>query len=113
MEQAGLAPRKPERLEFMYDPGYGVSFQNQDQRANANAGGVGSSNNKKQNQSFPGALFDDKTHFANDSWRKSHSDPLLLIRKREQEAQKSVKGKRKDKDGETNEEDKRKHRRIV
>lgn len=80
--------RKPERLEFLYEPGHGVSFQNQDQRARANAG---VSNNKKQKQSIPGALFDDdKTHLANDSWRKSHSDPLILIRQREQEARKSV-----------------------
>lgn len=34
----------------------------------------------------PGALFDEKPHSANDAWRKLHSDPLLLIRQREQEA---------------------------
>nr|AAM14907.1 hypothetical protein [Arabidopsis thaliana]AAM14962.1 hypothetical protein [Arabidopsis thaliana] len=46
-EQAGLVPRRPERLEFLYDPElavakqnvsssrHGVLFQNQDQRARA------------------------------------------------------------------------------
>lgn len=34
----------------------------------------------------PGALFEDKPQSANDAWRKLHSDPLLLIRQREQEA---------------------------
>jgi len=76
--------RRPERLEFLYDPElavakqnvsssrHGVLFQNQDQRARA---------------TIPGALFDDddKRHSANDSWRKFHSDPLLLIRQKEQE----------------------------
>ncbi|XP_038972789.1 pre-mRNA-splicing factor CWC25 homolog isoform X2 [Phoenix dactylifera] len=32
----------------------------------------------------PGALFEDKPQSANDAWRKLHSDPLLLIRQREQ-----------------------------
>lgn len=97
--------RRPERLEFLYDiellgvkenansSGHGVSFQNQDQRARADASSVSSSNKKKkQKQSLPGALFDDdKTNFSNDSWRKFHSDPLLLIRQQEQEeARKSV-----------------------
>lgn len=35
----------------------------------------------------PGALFEEsKPQSANDAWRKLHSDPLLLIRQREQEA---------------------------
>lgn len=34
----------------------------------------------------PGALFEEKPQTANDAWRKLHSDPLLLIRQREQEA---------------------------
>lgn len=34
----------------------------------------------------PGALFEDKPQSANDAWRKLHSDPLLLIRQREQDA---------------------------
>ena len=33
-----------------------------------------------------GALFEDKPQSANDAWRKLHSDPLLLIRQREQDA---------------------------
>lgn len=36
--------------------------------------------------SNPGALFEEKPQSANDAWRKLNSDPLLLIRKREQEA---------------------------
>ncbi|XP_024010824.1 pre-mRNA-splicing factor CWC25 homolog [Eutrema salsugineum] len=98
-EQAGLVPRRPERLEFLYDSSYGVSSQNQERRAKSDAVRV-SSNNKKQ--PIPGALFDDKAHVANDSWRKVHSDPLLLIRQHEQEARKSMKEKRKEKDGDTN-----------
>lgn len=34
----------------------------------------------------PGALFEDKPQSANDTWRKLHSDPLLLIRQWEQDA---------------------------
>jgi hypothetical protein len=34
----------------------------------------------------PGALFVDKPQSANDAWRKLHTDPLLLIRQREQDA---------------------------
>ncbi|XP_010508324.1 PREDICTED: pre-mRNA-splicing factor CWC25 homolog [Camelina sativa] len=110
-EQAGLVPKRQERVEFMYDSelltvkenakssGHGVSFQNQKQRARADASCVTTTTtkNKKQKQSVPGALFKDddktKTNFANDSWRKSHSDPLLLIRQQEQKARKSVKRK--------------------
>jgi hypothetical protein len=33
-----------------------------------------------------GALFEEKPQSANDTWRKLHSDPLLLIRQREQDA---------------------------
>lgn len=40
----------------------------------------------QQQQTAPGALFEDKPHSANDAWRKLHSDPLLMIRQREQEA---------------------------
>lgn len=39
----------------------------------------------------PGALFEEKPQSANDAWRKLHSDPLLLIRQREQEALACVK----------------------
>ena len=40
----------------------------------------------QQQPSAPGALFEDKPQSANDAWRKLHSDPLLMIRQREQEA---------------------------
>lgn len=39
-----------------------------------------------QQSATPGALFEDKPQSANDAWRKLHSDPLLMIRQREQEA---------------------------
>lgn len=87
--------RRQERLEFLYDSGlavgkgsasssgHGVSFQKEEQPlAKAEAG----STSEKPDQSVPGALFEDKAQSANDSWRKLHSDPLLLIRQREQEA---------------------------
>ncbi|XP_010519097.1 PREDICTED: pre-mRNA-splicing factor CWC25 homolog, partial [Tarenaya hassleriana] len=131
-EQAGLAPRQ-ERLEFLYDSGlavgkpnasssgHGVSFQTQEQPAKADTSNI--SNNAQQQQSAPGALFEDKSHSANDAWRKLHSDPLLLIRQREQEAltriknnpvkmamiRKSVKGKEKVKDGDGKEHKKKHH----
>ena len=44
-----------------------------------------------QEAAAPGALFEDKPHSANDSWRKLHSDPLLIIRQREQQALARVK----------------------
>ncbi|KAH7546929.1 hypothetical protein FEM48_Zijuj01G0252900 [Ziziphus jujuba var. spinosa] len=45
----------------------------------------------QQQSSVPGALFEDKPQSANDSWRKLHSDPLLMIRQREQEALSRIK----------------------
>uniref|UniRef100_A0A1J3CP46 Pre-mRNA-splicing factor cwf25 n=1 Tax=Noccaea caerulescens TaxID=107243 RepID=A0A1J3CP46_NOCCA len=123
-EQAGLVPRQ-ERLEFLYESGlavgkgsasssgHGVSFQKEElPLAQAEAG-----TNEKPDQSVPGALFEEKAQSANDSWRKLHSDPLLLIRQREQEAlariknnpvkmaliRKSVEEKGKDKDGDSKE----------
>ncbi|CAH8265912.1 unnamed protein product [Arabidopsis lyrata] len=130
-EQAGLIPRQ-ERLEFLYDSGLavgkgsasgsGVSFQKEEQPlAKAEAGNSAS---EKPDQSAPGALFEEKAQSANDSWRKLHSDPLLLIRQREQEAlakiknnpvkmaliRKSVEEKGKGKDGDTKEH-KKKHKR--
>lgn len=44
-----------------------------------------------QEAAVPGALFEDKPHSANDTWRKLHSDPLLIIRQREQQALARVK----------------------
>ncbi|CAN6994850.1 unnamed protein product [Brassica rapa subsp. trilocularis] len=132
-EQAGLIPRQ-ERLEFLYDSGLavgkgsasgsGVSFQKEEQPL-ANAAEAGNNAGEKPDPSAPGALFEDKTPSANDSWRKLHSDPLLLIRQREQEAlariknnpvkmaliRKSVEEKGKGKDGDAKErKKKRKHR---
>ncbi|KAJ4892283.1 hypothetical protein Rs2_32031 [Raphanus sativus] len=132
-EQAGLIPRQ-ERLEFLYDSGLavgkgsasgsGVSFQREEQPL-ANAAEAGNNAGEKPDPSAPGALFEDKTPSANDSWRKLHSDPLLLIRQREQEAlariknnpvkmaliRKSVEEKGKGKDGDAKEhKKKRKHR---
>ncbi|KAG2332144.1 hypothetical protein Bca4012_018281 [Brassica carinata] len=131
-EQAGLIPRQ-ERLEFLYDSGLavgkgsasgsGVSFQREEQPL-ANAAEAGNGASERPDPSAPGALFEDKTPSANDSWRKLHSDPLLLIRQREQEAlariksnpvkmaliRKSVEEKGKGKDGDTKEH-KKKHQR--
>lgn len=46
---------------------------------------------QQQGASVPGALFEDKPQSANDAWRKLHSDPLLMIRQREQEALAKIK----------------------
>ncbi|KAJ6700449.1 CELL CYCLE CONTROL PROTEIN CWF25 [Salix purpurea] len=106
-EQAGLVP-KQERLEFLYDSGLAVGKTS----GSSSGGGIGvafksleesipgsttTSNNNNapsssaQQSSVPGALFEDKPHSSNDTWRKLHSDPLLLIRQREQEALARVK----------------------
>lgn len=45
----------------------------------------------QQEANVPGALFEDKPQSANDAWRKLHSDPLLMIRQREQEALAKIK----------------------
>lgn len=90
--------RKQERLDFLYDSGLAVGKG----ASSSSAGGSGSGGFKaleealptskstdasaKQSSSTPGALFEDKPHSANDAWRKLHSDPLLMIRQREQEA---------------------------
>ncbi|KAK6923294.1 CBF1-interacting co-repressor CIR, N-terminal domain [Dillenia turbinata] len=94
-EQAGLVPRQ-ERLDFLYDSGLAVGKGNnsssdapfkslQPQPQQPESGGPSSSS------TAVGALFEDKPHSANDAWRKLHSDPLLLIRQREQEALARVK----------------------
>ncbi|KAI9160409.1 hypothetical protein LWI28_007831 [Acer negundo] len=105
-EQAGLVPRQ-ERLDFLYDSGLAVGrsdgggggggggasaasgsgFQALDQASSAGP----ATGPAKQQSSAPGALFEDKPHSATDAWRKLHSDPLLLIRQREQEALSRVK----------------------
>ncbi|CBI17355.3 unnamed protein product, partial [Vitis vinifera] len=87
-EQAGLVP-KQERLEFLYDSGLAVGKGSSDGFKALEAlpsNDVASSSSAKQQPSVPGALFEEKPQSANDTWRKLHSDPLLMIRQREQEA---------------------------
>ncbi|GLT52778.1 hypothetical protein SLA2020_260980 [Shorea laevis] len=96
-EQAGLVP-KQERLEFLYDSGLSVGKGSASSSGGGGGGGFkaleealptskpAADASSKQSPSVPGALFEDKPHSANDAWRKLHSDPLLLIRQREQEA---------------------------
>ncbi|XP_011628212.1 pre-mRNA-splicing factor CWC25 homolog isoform X2 [Amborella trichopoda] len=94
-EQAGLVP-KQERLDFLYDSGLAVG-----KGSSGSDGGfkaleapkieTPSESSSKQQESVPGALFVDKPHSANDAWRKLHSDPLLMIRQREQEALAKIK----------------------
>ena len=45
----------------------------------------------QEGASVLGALFEEKPQSANDAWRKLHSDPLLMIRQREQEALAKIK----------------------
>ncbi|XP_021290469.1 pre-mRNA-splicing factor CWC25 homolog [Herrania umbratica] len=99
-EQAGLVP-KQERLDFLYDSGLAVGKGSSSSAGGSGGGGGGggfkaleealptakaADASAKPSSSAPGALFEDKPHSANDAWRKLHSDPLLMIRQREQEA---------------------------
>ncbi|KAL5704659.1 hypothetical protein ACHQM5_023051 [Ranunculus cassubicifolius] len=91
-EQAGLVPRQ-ERLDFLYDSGLACGkgssdgFKALEQVPKVEPEVVPSSSSSAKPQSVtPGALFEDKPQSANDTWRKLHSDPLLLIRQREQDA---------------------------
>ncbi|XP_030546462.1 pre-mRNA-splicing factor CWC25 homolog [Rhodamnia argentea] len=94
-EQAGILPRQ-ERLEFLYDSGLavgkgsseGVAFKALDKPNEAASSSAASASASASGpaSATPGALFEDKSYSANDAWRKLHSDPLLLIRQREQEA---------------------------
>lgn len=94
-EQAGLVP-KQERLDFLYDSGLAVGKGNSDGFKSLESPfptkpepqPSSASTNKS---STPGALFEDKPQSANDAWRKLHSDPLLMIKQREQEALARVK----------------------
>lgn len=94
-EQAGLVPRQ-ERLEFLYDSGLAVGkgsssgFESLSKPTDPVTTAEHSSSAKPQ-ASAPGALFEDKPQSSNDAWRKLHSDPLLMIRQREQEALARVK----------------------
>ncbi|KAL8115819.1 uncharacterized protein LOC141666995 [Apium graveolens] len=93
-QQAGLIP-KQERLDFLYDSGLAVGkasesdgFKSLEALPSAQPDVAASTSAKPV---VPGALFEDKPQSANDAWRKLHSDPLLLIRQREQEALARVK----------------------
>ncbi|KAJ8545757.1 hypothetical protein K7X08_018340 [Anisodus acutangulus] len=98
-EQAGLVPRQ-ERLEFLYDSGLAVgkgsssgfeSLSKPTDPVIPTVTTADSSSSAKPQASTPGALFEDKPQSSNDAWRKLHSDPLLMIRQREQEALARVK----------------------
>ncbi|RLM62130.1 hypothetical protein C2845_PM14G18050 [Panicum miliaceum] len=93
-ERAGLRPAQ-ERLDFLYESGLAVGkssegFQALQQSAPGAAAASSSSAQASAADSSkaaaPGSLFEDKPQSANDTWRKLHSDPLLLIRQREQDA---------------------------
>ncbi|NP_001169681.1 hypothetical protein Zm00014a_016865 [Zea mays] len=92
-ERAGLRPAQ-ERLDFLYESGLAVGkssegFQALQQSAPGAAAASTSAQASAADSSkaaTPGALFEDKPQSANDTWRKLHSDPLLLIRQREQDA---------------------------
>lgn len=83
-------------MEFLYDSGLavgkgsseGVAFKALDKPNEAASSSAASASGSASGSASatPGALFEDKPHSANDAWRKLHSDPLLLIRQREQEA---------------------------
>lgn len=87
--------RKQERLDFLYDSGLAVGKASESdgfkslEALPSTQPDVGPSTSNKA--AVPGALFEDKPQSANDAWRKLHSDPLLLIRQREQEALARVK----------------------
>lgn len=98
-EKAGLVPHQ-ERLEFLYDSGLSVGkssssdgFKALEQfpKPDATDAPSSSASASKEGASVPGALFEDKPQSANDAWRKLHSDPLLMIRQREQEALAKIK----------------------
>ncbi|KAJ1411681.1 Pre-mRNA splicing factor [Sesbania bispinosa] len=95
-EKAGLVPHQ-ERLEFLYDSGLSVGksssegFKALEAFPKSDAiDAPSSSTSKQQGESVPGSLFEDKPQSANDTWRKLHSDPLLMIRQREQEALQNI-----------------------
>ncbi|KAF3646678.1 putative trichohyalin-like isoform X2 [Capsicum annuum] len=132
-EQAGLVPRQ-ERLEFLYDSGLAVgkgsssgfeSLSKPTEPVTTAVTTAEPSSSSKPQASVPGALFEDKPQSSNDAWRKLHSDPLLMIRQREQEALARVKNnpvqmamirksvetmKNKDKIHDDKEKDKRRHK---
>ncbi|MCL7045802.1 hypothetical protein MKW94_021554 [Papaver nudicaule] len=92
--EAGLVPRQ-ERLDFLYDSGLSVgkpSSADGFKELEALPTAVPAATAAAQPQTLnPGALFEEKPQSANDAWRKLNSDPLLQIRKREQEAMARIK----------------------
>ncbi|KAH0461505.1 hypothetical protein IEQ34_009080 [Dendrobium chrysotoxum] len=89
-EAAGLVPRQ-ERLDFLYESGLAVGKGSSDgfkalQVQPSGGASTTAAESSSSKAAVPGALFEDKPQSANDAWRKLHSDPLLLIRQREQEA---------------------------
>ncbi|XP_058114439.1 uncharacterized protein LOC131257670 isoform X2 [Magnolia sinica] len=85
-QQAGLVPSQ-ERLDFLYDSGLAVGKGSSDGfNALEAIPKTQTEPSSSKQEPVPGALFEDKPQSANDAWRKLHSDPLLLIRQREQEA---------------------------
>ncbi|XP_027087445.2 pre-mRNA-splicing factor CWC25 homolog [Coffea eugenioides] len=99
-EQAGLVT-KQERLEFLYDSGLAVgkgnssggfkALESSSLKTDSGTAPSSATSSSTKQSSVPGALFEEKPQSANDAWRKLHSDPLLLIRQREQEALARVK----------------------
>ncbi|XP_061354219.1 uncharacterized protein LOC133298857 isoform X2 [Gastrolobium bilobum] len=98
-EKAGLVPHQ-ERLEFLYDSGLSVGKSSNSEgfkslegfpKSESTDAPSSSASASKEGASVPGALFEDKPQSANDAWRKLHSDPLLMIRQREQEALAKIK----------------------
>lgn len=126
-EQAGLVPRQ-ERLDFLYESGLAVGKGSSDSGFKALEGppapAAAAPESSGAKAVAPGALFEDKPQSANDAWRKLHSDPLLLIRQREQEAlariknnpiqmamiRKSVETEKKRKSGKKEKRDKKSHK---
>ncbi|KAI0511927.1 hypothetical protein KFK09_012561 [Dendrobium nobile] len=89
-EAAGLVPRQ-ERLDFLYESGLAVGKGSSDvfkalQVQPSGGASTTAAESSSSKAAVPGALFEEKPQSANDAWRKLHSDPLLLIRQREQEA---------------------------
>ncbi|KAG6600204.1 Pre-mRNA-splicing factor CWC25-like protein, partial [Cucurbita argyrosperma subsp. sororia] len=96
-EQAGLVP-KQERLDFLYESGLAVGkasesdgFKSLETLPSTSTPAASSDPSSSKEAAVPGALFVDKLPSANDAWRKLHSDPLLIIRQREQQALARVK----------------------
>ncbi|KAL6012103.1 hypothetical protein ACLOJK_002579 [Asimina triloba] len=93
-QQAGPIPSVQERLDFLYDSGLAVGKGSSDgfkALETPPAPTTEAASSSKKQDFVPGALFEEKPQSANDAWRKLHSDPLLLIRQREQEALSQIK----------------------